>query len=64
MTPDAEIRHLLPAYAAGSLDPVLHERVEQALLGSPVLLAEALELIVVNEHLLEVRRELDESARG
>ncbi len=62
--PDADIRHLLPAYAAGSLDPESHARVEQALLGSPTLLAEAMELIVVNEHLLEVRRELDEAARG
>ena len=60
VTPDAEIRWLLPAYVAGSLDPHQHERVEHAIRRSPVLLAETMELQLVNEHLLEVRAELDE----
>lgn len=59
---DDDIRHLLPAYAAGSLDPATAARVEQALQGSPVLLAEAMELLLVNEHLLAVRATLDASA--
>lgn len=56
---EADIRHLLPAYAAGSLDPSTSARVEQALQGSPALLAEAMELLLVNEHLLAVRATLD-----
>ena len=56
---DHDIRHLLPAYAAGSLDPATSARVEQALQGSPVLLAEAMELLLVNEHLLAVRDAMD-----
>ncbi len=58
-----DIRYLLPAYAAGSLDRDTHARVEQALQGSPALLAEALELLLVNDHLLELRAQLDEQAR-
>jgi hypothetical protein len=58
-----DIRHLLPAYAAGSLDRDSHARVEQALQGSPILMAEALELLLVNDHLLALRAELDEQAR-
>ena len=59
MPADAEIRWLLPAYVAGSLDEHEHKRVEQAIQRSPVLLAETLELQLVNEHLLEVRAELE-----
>ena len=58
-----DIRHLLPAYAAGSLDRDTHARIEQALQGSPVLMAEALELLLVNDHRLELRAQLDEQAR-
>ena len=54
-----EIRDLLPAYCAGSLPEEMHARVEEAILRSPELLAEATELSIVNDHLIEVRRALD-----
>ncbi|MSO47340.1 MAG: hypothetical protein EXQ67_04550 [Thermoleophilia bacterium] len=52
----------LPAYCAGSLPRDWHTFVESELLCSPSLLAEAMELMRVNEHLLEVRRTLDAEA--
>lgn len=57
-----EIRDLLPAYCAGSLPEEMHARVEEAILRSPELLAEATELSIVNDHLIEVRRALDAEA--
>lgn len=54
-----EIRDLLPAYCAGSLPEEMHARVEEAILRSPELLAEATELSIVNDHLIEVRRALE-----
>jgi len=59
MSMHREIRHLLPAYCAGSLDDETMAEVESALLGAPDLLAEAMELMAVNEALLRVRSELD-----
>jgi anti-sigma factor RsiW len=59
MAPIDDIRWLLPAYVAGSLDEREHARVESEIQRSPALLAETLELQLVNEHLLEVRAELD-----
>ncbi|MGI9117788.1 MAG: hypothetical protein ACR2JV_09185 [Gaiellales bacterium] len=56
---DDQLRTLLPAYAAGSLDPEWHAHVERALQQSPALLAEAMELMLVHEHLLEVRSGLE-----
>ncbi len=52
----------LPAYCAGSLPQDWDAFVESELLCSPALLAEAMELMRVNEHLLEVRRTLDAAA--
>jgi hypothetical protein len=60
---DDEARYLLPAYAAGSLAPDDRSRVERAVQGSPALLAEAMELALVNEHLLSLRAELDAELR-
>jgi hypothetical protein len=60
---DDEARYLLPAYAAGSLAPDDRSRVERAVQGSPVLLAEAMELALVNEHLLSLGAELDAELR-
>jgi len=57
-----EIRDLIPAYCAGSLPEELHARVEEAIVRSPELLAEATELSIVNDHLLEIRREIDAEA--
>lgn len=59
-----DARHLLPAYAAGSLCPDLRARVEQAVQGSPALLAEAMELMLVNDHLLALRAEIDAPVRA
>lgn len=61
---DYDIQHLLPAYAAGSLTGDHRCRVEQAVHGSPVLQAEALELMRVNDRLLQVRAELGVEAPG
>jgi hypothetical protein len=52
----------LPAYCAGSLPRDWDAFVESELLCSPSLLAEAMELMHVSEHLLEVRRTLDATA--
>lgn len=52
----------LPAYCAGSLPRDWDAFVESELLCSPSLLAEAMELMHVNEFLLEVRRTLDAAA--
>ncbi len=52
----------LPAYCAGSLPQDWDAFVESELLCSPALLAEAMELMRVNEYLLEVRRTLDAAA--
>lgn len=60
---DDEARHLLPAYVAGSLAPDDCSRVERAVQGSPVLLAEAMELELVNEHLHGLRATLDAELR-
>lgn len=57
-----DIHHYLPAYCAGSLPEHLHRDVEEAILASPELLAEAMELSLVQERLLEVRRQIDEEA--
>ncbi|MEI7438253.1 MAG: hypothetical protein WCK20_01105 [Thermoleophilia bacterium] len=53
------LRDQLPAYCAGSLPSDWHAELESALLCEPALLAEAMELMRVNEHLLKVRRTLD-----
>lgn len=53
------LRDQLPAYCAGSLPSDWHAEVESALLCEPAQLAEAMELMRVNEHLLKVRRTLD-----
>ena len=60
---DDDARHLLPAYAAGTLCPELRARVEHAVQGSPPLLAETLELMLVNDRLLQVRAELHSEVR-
>lgn len=57
-----EILDLLPAFCAGSLPEEMHARVEEAVLHSPDLLNEAAELAQVNDHLLEVRRQIDAEA--
>jgi hypothetical protein len=57
-----EIRDLIPAYCAGSLPEALHARVEAAIVRSLDLLAEATELSIINDHLLEVRRAIDAEA--
>lgn len=56
------IRDLLPAYVAGSLPAGLHRRVEDAIVASPELLAETMELMAVNHRLLEVRDAVDGDA--
>lgn len=56
------IRDQLPAYVAGSLPAHLHRRVEDAIVASPELLAETMELIAVNQRLLDVRAEIDGDA--
>jgi hypothetical protein len=61
--PAYELLHdQLPAYCAGSLPRDWDAFVEAELLCSPALLAEAMELMRVHEHLLEVRRTLDAAA--
>ncbi|MFM7247942.1 MAG: zf-HC2 domain-containing protein [Actinomycetota bacterium] len=62
MTMLDETRDLLPAYCAGSLPEEMHARVEAAIVRSPELLAEATELSIVNDHLLEIRRAIDAEA--
>ena len=54
----------LPAYCAGSLPRDWDAFVESELLCSPSLLAEAMELRLINEHLLEVRAQLERSSRA
>jgi hypothetical protein len=61
---DEVIRDLLPGYVAGSLFPDEHALVHAAVQHSPALLAEAMELQIVNEHLLELRTQLDRSSRA
>lgn len=56
------IRDRLPAFVAGSLPAHLHRRVEDAIVASPELLAETMELIAVNQRLLEVRAAVDGDA--
>lgn len=56
------LRDQLPAYCAGSLPCDWDAFVESELLCSPSLLADAMDLMRVNEHLLEVRRTLDAAA--
>ncbi len=51
----AALRDLLPAYCAGSLSATAHAEVEAAILTAPGLLAEAMELMIVNDRLLTVR---------
>ena len=57
-------RDLLPGYVAGSLFPDEHTLVHTAVQRSPALLAEAIELQLVNEHLLELRAQLSEHPRS
>jgi len=59
---DDPARDLLPAYVAGSLPAELRAHVHAAIQRSPALLAETLELELVNEHLLEVRAGLSTSS--
>jgi hypothetical protein len=60
---DEVIRDLLPGYVAGSLFPDEHALVHAAVQHSPALLAEAMELQLVNEHLLELRGQFSEQSR-
>jgi hypothetical protein len=53
-----DIRELLPAFCAGSLPPGLHARVRVAMLNSPDLLAETMQLTGVALRLDEERRAL------
>jgi hypothetical protein len=62
MRPD-EIHELLPAYCAGTLPDDLRDMVAEAILRSPVLLAEAMELTTVSLRLDEVRDELARRGR-
>jgi hypothetical protein len=62
--PDDVIRDLLPGYVAGSLFPDEHALVHAAVQRSPRLLAEAMELRLINEHLLEVRAQIERSSRA
>ncbi len=55
----AAVRDLLPAYCAGSLSAAVHAEVEAAILTAPGLLAEAMELMIINDRLLAVRSRLD-----
>ncbi len=55
----AAVRDLLPAYCAGSLCATAHAEVEAAILTAPGLLAEAMELMIINDRLLAVRSRLD-----
>ncbi len=55
----AALRDLLPAYCAGSLSATAHAEVEAAILTAPGLLAEAMDLMIVNDRLLAVRSALD-----
>ena len=59
---DDDVRDLLPAYIAGSLFPAERAHVHEAVQRSPALLAEAMELELVNEHLLELRARMDEQS--
>ena len=59
---DDDVRDLLPAYGAGSLFPDEYTSVHAAVQRSPVLLAEAMELELVNGHLLELRARMDEQS--
>ncbi len=49
----------MPAYCAGSLPESMYHDVESAILTSPELLSEAMELMIVNEHLLGIRQQMD-----
>jgi len=55
----AVLRDLLPGYCAGSLSATAHAEVEAAILTAPGLLAEAMELMIVNDRLLTVRSGID-----
>ena len=61
---DDDVRDLLPAYIAGSLFPAERAHVHEAVQRSPALLAEAMELELVNEHLLELRAQLRDHSRA
>ncbi len=60
---DEDIREHLPAYCAGSLPERAHDRIESAILTSPELLVEMMELMTVNEHLLQIRERIDADVR-
>lgn len=62
MIDEEAIRDLLPAYVAGSLPAPLHRQVEDAIVVSPRLLTETMELIAVNQILLDARDGIDGDA--